>query len=81
MGEGGEVRLEDSGAKEEGGSRPESLNCCAFEFVRDDLEFGQVRFGTQYLRKVWWFTGSATDNEVPSRATIKVMTASVRKAR
>ena len=86
MGEAGEAGLKDGGAQEKGGAGPESLNGLSSQLFGDDLRKGEISEGSggtfqERARVQHTLTGKATDREVPSKATIMVMTASVRKTR
>lgn len=85
MGEAGEAGLKDGGAQEKGGPRPESFDGLSSQLFGDDLRKGEILEGCgtfqERARVRHTLTGKATDREVPSKATIMVMTASVRNTR
>ena len=81
MGEAGEAWLEDGGAKEKGGTGPERFDGCSSELLGDDLSNSILGFHFVGMREVGPPTGNATDKDVPSSATIIVITARVMNAK
>ncbi|KAL8827610.1 MAG: hypothetical protein Q9170_006948 [Blastenia crenularia] len=80
MREAGEAWLKDGGTQEKRGTRPESFDGGPTEFVGYQL-YEQISTMDMEIQVSGIPTGSATDKEVPSSATIIVITERVKKAR